>query len=505
MLSSKSIVKLYSSLRYYSTSKVVGSAKEAVADIKDGSKLLVGGFGLCGIPENLITAVRDKGVKNLTVVSNNCGVDDFGLGLLLQTRQIKRMIASYVGENATFESQYLKGELEVELTPQGNLAERVRAGGAGIPAFYTPTGVGTILVEEGGFPIKFAQDGSGKVEITSQPRETRKFNNRNYVLEEAITGDFALIKAWKADTRGNLVFRNTARNFNPPMATAGRITIAEVEEIVEAGELKPDEIHLSGIYIARVIKGPSYEKRIERLTLDQGGKTDAPAKPKNEAAMKREKIVRRAALEFQDGMYCNLGIGMPTLASNYVPKGIRIELQSENGLLGMGPFPKPGQQDPDLINAGKETVTTIPGSSIFSSADSFAMIRGGHVDLTILGGMEVSANGDLANWVIPGQMVKGPGGAMDLTASGSRVVVTMEHTSKNGKPKILERCTLPLTGKGCVNRIITELAVFDVEPSKGLVLIEIADGTTVDHLKTITGCPFTVSPNLKPLQQVKLD
>ncbi|GAM20009.1 hypothetical protein SAMD00019534_031840 [Acytostelium subglobosum LB1] len=507
MLSStKSIVRFYSTLRSYSTSKVVASAKEAVADMKDGSKLLVGGFGLCGIPENLINAVKEKGVKDLTIVSNNAGVDDFGLGLLLKSRQVKRMISSYVGENAVFESQYLKGELEVELTPQGNLAERCRAGGAGIPAFYTPTGVGTILVEEGGFPIKFAADGSGKVEIMSKPREVRKFDGRTYVLEEAITGDFALVKAWKADTRGNLVFRNTARNFNPPMATAGRITIAEVEEIVEAGELKPDEIHLSGIYVARVIKGPSYEKRIERLTLDQSGApASADKKPKNEAAVKREKIVRRAALEFKDGMYCNLGIGMPTLASNYVPKSIRIELQSENGLLGMGPFPKPGKQDPDLINAGKETVTTIPGSSIFSSSDSFAMIRGGHVDLTILGGMEVSVNGDLANWVIPGQMVKGPGGAMDLTASGSRVVVTMEHTSKNGKPKILDKCTLPLTGKGCVNRIITELAVFDVEQGKGLVLIEIADGTTVDQLKAVTGCPFTVSPNLKPLQQVSLD
>lgn len=227
------------------TGKLVENAAAAVADVQDGATLVVGGFGLCGIPEAAIAALRDSGVSELTVVSNNCGVDDFGLGLLLANRQIKKMVSSYVGENKIFERQFLSGELEVELVPQGTLAERMRAGGAGIPAFYVPAGVGTPVAE-------------GK--------EERDFDGTAFLLERAIVGDVALVKAWKGDPLGNLVYRRTARNFNPLAATAGRVTIAEVEQLVGIGELDADEIHTPGVFVQRIFEAPAPEKRIERLT-----------------------------------------------------------------------------------------------------------------------------------------------------------------------------------------------------------------------------------------------
>ena len=229
--------------------KVYSSAKDALQDVvQDGQTLAVGGFGLCGIPESLITALRQTGVKNLTCISNNAGVDGFGLGLLLESKQIKKMIASYVGENKEFERQFLSGELEVELTPQGTLAEKLRAGGAGIPAFFTATGVGTLIAE-------------GK--------EEREFNGKPYILENSLTADIALVKAYKADTAGNLIFRKTAQNFNPVCAMAGKVCIVEVEEIVEIGALDPDQIHLPGIYVNRIVLNANPEKRIERLTLKE--------------------------------------------------------------------------------------------------------------------------------------------------------------------------------------------------------------------------------------------
>ena len=244
--------------------KVVASAEEAVADIPDGASLAVGGFGLCGIPVALIDALHKRGTRDLETVSNNCGVDDWGLGILLKDGRIRRTVSSYVGENKEFARQYLSGELEVVLTPQGTLAEKLRAGGAGIPAFFTSAGVGT-QVSEGGLPQKY--DADGNIAIASQPKEVRNFNGADYVLEQSLTPDFGLVHAWKGDRHGNLMFHATAMNFNPLCAMAGKITIAEVEELVEPGELDPEHIHTPGIFVQRVVLAPAVEKRIEKKTV----------------------------------------------------------------------------------------------------------------------------------------------------------------------------------------------------------------------------------------------
>ncbi len=445
--------------------KVVSSADDAVADIKSGSTIMLGGFGLCGIPENLIAALVRRRITGLHTISNNMGVDGFGMGLMLEAGMIASHVGSYVGENRRLETLVLKGELDLTLIPQGTLAERIRAGGAGIPAFYVPTGLGTIVAE-------------GK--------ETRKIGDRTYVLEQALHADVALIKAWKGDRLGNLVYRKTARNFNPAMATAADLTIAEVEELVEPGELDPAAHYYSGD-LCESDPGGRGVSQADRVKVYPVGRCCVTGK---------ERIARRIAREFKDGFYVNLGIGLPTMIAGYIPAGIDVMFQSENGMLGVGGHPTDEQADPDLINAGKQPVTELPGCSFFGSEESFAMIRGGHMDMSILGAMQVDEHGNLANWTIPGKMVKGMGGAMDLVAGARRVIVAMEHQTKEGAPRILKECTLPLTGQSVVHDIVTELCWIHVTP-EGLVLTEIAEGLDAAAVQARTEAKLIVSPELR--------
>lgn len=442
--------------------------------------------------------LNQKHIKGLTAVSNNAGTDNSGLGKLLQSKQVSKMIASYIGENKTLETMYLTGEVELELTPQGTLAERCAAGGKGIPAFYTPAAFGTV-VQTGDLPLRNNPDGTPKQ--YSYPKDVKVFDGKQYLMEESIKGDYAFVKAYKADKLGNVQFRLAANNFNGAMGRNAKMTIVEAEHIVEPGEIPPEAVHLPGIYVKRVIQSTT-PKEIEKVVLakDPNDPDAKKALGSGDTAAKRERIVRRAAKEFKNGMYANLGIGMPMLAPTFVGPEVEVQLQSENGILGLGPYPQKGQEDADLINAGKETVTLKPGASAFGSEESFGMIRSGRIDLTILGAMQVSGSGDLANWMLPGK-VKGFGGAMDLVSNPSqtKVVVTMEHTDKKGNPKIVKQCAFPLTGRACVSMIITELGVFEVDFATGLTLTEIAEGVTVEEIKAKTEAPFKVAESLKPM------
>lgn len=337
-------------------------------------------------------------------------------------------------------------------------------------------------------------------------------------METALPGDVAILRAWKVDEAGNCQFRYTTKAFGQIMAKAAKVTIVEADNIVPIGEIHPDDVHLPGIYVDRIVPAVA-EKKIEirKLREEKGG--DGKSANKSDDLIRRERIARRTAKELKHGYYVNLGVGIPTLAPSFLSPDIQVWIQSENGLLGMGPYPTEETIDADIINAGKETVTINPGGSTFDSAESFAMIRGGHIDVSVLGvsplhhipcrhsnqlqALQVSANGDLANFMIPGKVFKGMGGAMDLVGNPdkTKIVVATEHVAKDGSAKIVEQCALPLTGARVVSTIITDLCVFDVDREKGgLTLIELAPGVEIEEVRSKTDAKFAVADDVKPMQ-----
>ncbi|GAB7362772.1 hypothetical protein MBLNU230_g3076t1 [Neophaeotheca triangularis] len=482
-------------------SKVFDSVDDAVADIKSGSTVLSAGFGLCGTAETILGAMHKRGpesLHSLTAVSNNAGTAiGGGLSPLIEAGQVNRAICSFIGGNKALEARYLSGKIAIELTPQGTLAEKLRCGGAGIPAFYTPTGVDT-FIQSGQIPARLNKN---DVLEAGKPRETRIFDGRVYNMETAIKGDVAVLRAWKVDQDGNCKFRYTTKQFAPLMAKAASVAIVEAEHIVPTGELKPDEIDLPGIFVDRVVQATA-EKIIEIKKLRPTESVESGEK-ESDSVVRRNRIAKRAAKELLPGYYVNLGVGMPTLAPSYLPPDSKVWIQSENGLLGMGPYPTEEEVDADVINAGKETVTMVSGASTFDSSESFGMIRGGHVDVSMLGALQVGANGDLANYMIPGKVFKGMGGAMDLVSNpdNTKIVVLTDHVAKDGSAKIVQHTTLPLTGARCVSTIITDLCVFQVDRTKGtLTLTELAPGVTVDEVKSKTDAKFEIAEPLGSME-----
>lgn len=465
--------------------QICDSARDAVADVHDGASILVHSFGPPQAwPTDCLLALAERGVKDLTVVCNTPSGGPTSLNVLADKKQIRKLICTYVASptmTTQISEQVKAGEIELEMVPQGTLIERIRAGGAGIAGFYTPTGVGTDI---------------------AKGKEEREFDGKRYLFERAIKADYALVKAHQADTAGNLVYRRGARNFGPWMASGAATTIAEVEEVVEAGTLDPESVVTPGIFVDRLVKTTTHldigvlrqillmvgrQNNMEGRAVSDGGPTGLPP----------DLMAMRTAALLKDGEYVNLGIGLPTMVSNFIA-GRGVTLHAENGILGYGPFPPEGSEDVDLYNASGQLVTPLPETSYFDSTVSFAMARTGRVSTIVLGAFQVAQNGDLANWSIPSGG-GGIGGAMDLAAGGARVIALCYQLERGGRSKLVEKLSYPATALGCVEAVVTDLAYIDVD-ADGFLLREVAPGVTVDDVKAATGAPLRVASDVKDME-----
>jgi 3-oxoacid CoA-transferase len=461
--------------------KVVASPEQAVADIEDGSTIAIAGFSVGHrFATSLIIALREKGTKELTLVCNSLGDPGATRGqILAENKQVKKLIAAFSvrpGTPTASEDQIMAGEMEVELVPQGILVERCRAGGAGIPAFYSPTGVTTDL---------------------AKGKEIREFDGKPYMLETAINVDYAFCRGYRADRLGNVQFRGGSQNFNPSFAKAARCAIVEVDEIVEPGEIAPELIDLPGIFVKRIVKTTQVSdgkawRRPERRPSDKARLyNDKPA-------LTRAGIAKRAAALVKEGTYVNLGVGIPTMVSNYLQERDVI-LHAENGVLGYGRMvTEESEIDADIYNAAGQFVAVTPGASFFDSVTSFEMARGGWIDTVILGAYEVDQTGSVANWSTADAKRGGIGGAMDLLSGKGDLIIVMEHSDSKGRPKLRRQCTYPLTGKGCVSYVVTDLALLRWDKDH-FVLDEVAPGFSAEEVMALTDMDVTPASVVKTM------
>ena len=431
--------------------KTFASPAEAVADLPDGARIAVSGFGQsAGSPVSLLAALRERGSRSLCLVGNTIPP---GAHLLIEQHQVSQLIMSFTaraGTKTAAEQQIASGEITYELVPQGTLVERLRAAGAGLAAVYTPTGVGTPIAD-------------GK--------ETRYFDGRPYLLETAIHVDYACISGHRADRFGNVEFRGANQHFGPSFAKAARVAVVEVDEVVEPGEIPPERVGLPGIFVSRVVR------KTHANTLPKHARrrpADVPRVYNGKPAWTRSRMAERAAALLPEHSYVNLGLGIPTYISTHL-RGRDVVLHGENGILGYGEIMADEEMYPDVFNAGGQPVAAAPGISFFDSVTAFEMVRSGRVQVVGLGAYQVDQEGSLANWSTPDMVGGGIGGAMDMVAGGAMVMVLMEHRDSRDRPKVVRRCTYPLTGRACVDVLVTDLAVFRWE-ERAMVLEDVAPG-----------------------------
>lgn len=438
------------------------TSKEAAEKVNSNDILIVGGFGMTGAPVHLLHAIAEREIEGITFVGNNIGEPGLGGGRMLRNKQIKHAVGSYFTSNREAVAAAQAGEIDVTLLPQGTLAEAIRAGGAGIGGFFTPTAAGTALAEG---------------------RESREIDGKQMIFISPIRGNVALVRAWKADTAGNLQYRMTERNFNEAAATAADLVIVEAEEIVPVGDIAPEQVHTPGCFVDFLVQ--------ENVQLEDLGSSASVSASNKKVDDSRLNMAKAALEELKRGDIVNLGIGIPTLVADFITPEDGIILHSENGMLGVGPEPESGGAMDYPVNAGKIPVTALPGSSYFDSSTSFGMIRGGHVDVAIMGGLEVDASGNLANWAVPGQPLLGVGGAMDLASGAKKLIITMSHCARSGASKVVENCSLPITAHKAVSTLITDLAVFRIG-NDGLVLTQVMPGSSLEEIAEKTEAPYRV-------------